>query len=58
MEKNLETTKVSAGATRQLPRRVRELIGYNIQEPFMGYEDGMHPKKTWPPKYLDVISPG
>ncbi|MGI9345821.1 MAG: phytanoyl-CoA dioxygenase family protein [Gammaproteobacteria bacterium] len=29
----------------KLPRRVRELIGYNIHPPFMGYTDGVHPDK-------------
>lgn len=30
----------------KLPRRVRELIGYNIHDFFMGYVDGQHPEKT------------
>jgi len=29
-----------------LPARAQELIGYNIHPPFMGYVDGMHPKKA------------
>ena len=29
-----------------LPERVRELLGYSIHEPFMGYVDGMHPGRT------------
>jgi len=29
----------------QLPSRAQELIGYSIHAPFMGYVDGMHPKK-------------
>jgi hypothetical protein len=29
-----------------LPKRVRELIGYNIHQAFMGYVDGMHPEKS------------
>ena len=32
--------------TKTLPKRVRELIGYNIHEAFMGYVDGMHPEKS------------
>ena len=28
-----------------LPKRVQELLGYSIHEPFMGYVDGMHPSK-------------
>ena len=27
------------------PKRVRELIGYSIHEPIMGYVDGVHPQK-------------
>jgi len=30
----------------KLPRRARELIGYSIHSPFMGYVDGVHPEKT------------
>lgn len=29
-----------------LPKRVQELIGYSIHEPFMGYVDGMHPARA------------
>lgn len=29
-----------------LPARARELIGYSIHPPFMGYVDGMHPAKA------------
>ena len=28
-----------------LPQRARELIGYSIHPPFMGYVDGMHPSR-------------
>jgi ectoine hydroxylase-related dioxygenase (phytanoyl-CoA dioxygenase family) len=28
-----------------LPERARELIGYSIHPPFMGYVDGTHPKR-------------
>ena len=31
--------------TRRLPKRVRELMGYSIEPPFMGYVDGRHPEK-------------
>jgi ectoine hydroxylase-related dioxygenase (phytanoyl-CoA dioxygenase family) len=31
-----------------LPERSRELIGYSIHPPFMGYVDGVHPKKLLP----------
>jgi len=29
-----------------LPPRVQELLGYSIHQPFMGYVDGMHPKRV------------
>lgn len=29
-----------------LPQRARELIGYSIHAPFMGYVDGVHPEKV------------
>ncbi len=29
----------------KLPERARELIGYSIHPPFMGYVDGLHPKR-------------
>ena len=32
----------------QLPARAQELIGYSIHPPFMGYVDGMHPKRSLP----------
>ena len=28
-----------------LPERARELIGYSIHPPFMGYVDGVHPRR-------------
>lgn len=34
-----------------LPERARELIGYSIHPPFMGYVDGMHPKRVWEEAY-------
>jgi ectoine hydroxylase-related dioxygenase (phytanoyl-CoA dioxygenase family) len=30
---------------RTLPRRLRELLGYNIYPPFVGYVDGRHPER-------------
>lgn len=30
----------------QLPARAQELLGYSIHAPFMGYVDGMHPKRV------------
>lgn len=40
------TLSVSKDTARALPKRVRELIGYNIHAAFMGYVDGMHPDRT------------
>ncbi len=31
---------------RTLPRRLQELLGYNIFPPFLGYVDGRHPART------------
>jgi ectoine hydroxylase-related dioxygenase (phytanoyl-CoA dioxygenase family) len=31
---------------RQLPERLQELLGYNIYPPFLGYVDGVHPRKV------------
>lgn len=36
---------VPAGIAEQLPERARELIGYSIHPPFMGYVDGLHPRR-------------
>ena len=30
----------------QLPERLQELLGYNIYPPFLGYVDGVHPRKV------------
>lgn len=37
---------VSPEKAARLPKRVQELLGYNIHPPFMGYVDGMHPNKV------------
>lgn len=37
-------TMTAAQAT-ALPERACELVGYSIHPPFMGYVDGMHPKR-------------
>lgn len=42
---NMAMTMTPAGAA-ALPERARELIGYSIHPPFMGYVDGMHPKRV------------
>ncbi|MBO3752766.1 phytanoyl-CoA dioxygenase family protein [Streptosporangiaceae bacterium NEAU-GS5] len=31
---------------RELPRRLQELLGYNIAPPFIGYVDGRHPRRV------------
>jgi hypothetical protein len=31
-----------------LPERLQELLGYNIDPPFVGYVDGRHPKRFLP----------
>ena len=31
-----------------LPERLRELVGYNVYPPFLGYVDGRHPKRLLP----------
>ena len=36
---------VPAEIAATLPERARELIGYSIHPPFMGYVDGMHPRR-------------
>ncbi|MGP1352731.1 MAG: phytanoyl-CoA dioxygenase family protein [Parasphingopyxis sp.] len=42
---NMAMTMTPAQAA-TLPERARELIGYSIHPPFMGYVDGMHPKRV------------
>ena len=44
----LESMLLSVPAERAaaLPERVRELLGYSIHPPFMGYSDGMHPQRV------------
>lgn len=37
---------VPAEIARTLPERAQELLGYSIHPPFMGYVDGMHPKRS------------
>jgi ectoine hydroxylase-related dioxygenase (phytanoyl-CoA dioxygenase family) len=36
---------VPATVAETLPERARELIGYSIHPPFMGYVDGVHPRR-------------
>jgi ectoine hydroxylase-related dioxygenase (phytanoyl-CoA dioxygenase family) len=40
---------VPAETAEKLPERARELIGYSIHPPFMGYVDGVHPRKALRP---------
>ena len=43
---------VPAEVARNLSPRVQELLGYSIAEPsFMGYVDGVHPKRLIDPDY-------
>lgn len=37
---------VPRSTVRQLPQRLQELLGYNIYPPFLGYVDGVHPRKV------------
>jgi len=37
---------VPRDTARQLPERLQELLGYNIYPPFVGYVDGMHPRRV------------
>jgi ectoine hydroxylase-related dioxygenase (phytanoyl-CoA dioxygenase family) len=37
---------VPRDVVRQLPERLQELLGYNIYPPFLGYVDGVHPRKV------------
>ncbi len=39
---------VPRSVVRQLPERLQELLGYNIYPPFLGYVDGVHPRKVLP----------
>lgn len=39
---------VPPDAVLAMPERARELLGYSIHPPFMGYVDGVHPRKTLP----------
>ena len=38
---------VSPAIAATLPQRAQELIGYGIHPPFMGYVDGMHPRRVF-----------
>lgn len=37
---------VPRDVVRDLPERLQELLGYNIYPPFVGYVDGVHPRKV------------
>jgi ectoine hydroxylase-related dioxygenase (phytanoyl-CoA dioxygenase family) len=37
---------VPPDVARTLPKRMRELLGYNIYPPFVGYVDGVHPDRA------------
>jgi ectoine hydroxylase-related dioxygenase (phytanoyl-CoA dioxygenase family) len=37
---------VPRAVVRDLPQRLQELLGYNIYPPFVGYVDGVHPRRV------------
>jgi ectoine hydroxylase-related dioxygenase (phytanoyl-CoA dioxygenase family) len=37
---------VPRATVRELPQRLQELLGYNIYPPFVGYVNGLHPRRT------------
>jgi ectoine hydroxylase-related dioxygenase (phytanoyl-CoA dioxygenase family) len=37
---------VAPEVARTLPKRLRELLGYNVYPPFVGYVDGRHPERV------------
>lgn len=39
-------TAVPIEVMRTLPPRLQELLGYNIHPPFLGYVDGLHPRRA------------
>jgi ectoine hydroxylase-related dioxygenase (phytanoyl-CoA dioxygenase family) len=47
---------VPPAVARGLSRRVQELLGYSIAPPFMGYVDGLHPKRLidWHPDQNEI----
>lgn len=40
---------IPADVVAAMPERVQELLGYSIMPPFIGYVDGVHPKRTLDP---------
>ena len=40
----------------ELPQRARELMGYSIHPPFMGYVDGVHPQKSLQAGSLQAVT--
>ena len=40
---------VTPELARTLPKRLRELLGYNVYPPFLGYVDGRHPDRVLEP---------
>ncbi len=43
---------VPADVARTLPKRLRELLGYDVYPPFLGYVDGRHPDRVLGPDPL------
>jgi ectoine hydroxylase-related dioxygenase (phytanoyl-CoA dioxygenase family) len=49
---------VAPDVARTLPKRLRELLGYNVYPPFLGYVDGRHPDRVLGPERApDLESP-
>jgi len=46
---------IPAAVAAALPERVQELLGYSIMPPFIGYVDGVHPRRVLEP---DVLARG
>jgi len=49
---------VPRDVVRQLPERLQELLGYNIYPPFLGYVDGVHPRRVLSADQQRIAVPG
>jgi ectoine hydroxylase-related dioxygenase (phytanoyl-CoA dioxygenase family) len=45
-QQETHTIAVPPDVMRTLPKRLRELLGYNVYPPFLGYVDGRHPDRA------------
>ena len=52
------TLAVPPGLARGYSERVQELLGYDISPPFIGYVDGVHPKRLLGPEYAERMKRG